>query len=55
MLPDRLVSEYDTEIEQLRAELVTVEDRGSDHRAHEIRAKIRDLQYERDLIPRQGK
>ena len=54
MTPDRLMSEYDEEIAALRAELVTVEDfEHADARSKAIRSRIRDLIFERDLLPRQ--
>lgn len=53
MAPDALISEINEEIEQLRHELVDVEDHDahSQARSQAIRARIRDLEFERDLIP----
>lgn len=53
---DRLLHEYDEEIELLRRELCHVEDCGhsvpAQRRALAIRSRIRDLEFERDLLPR---
>lgn len=55
---DRLMHEYDEEIELLRVELVRVEALNGcvEHvaaRGAAIRSRIRDLEFERDLLPTQ--
>lgn len=54
----RLAITYDAEIEELRAELVRVEDFTRDpevayRKSQRIRRQIRALRFERDLIPEQ--
>lgn len=51
---DRLMHEINEEIDALRAELIRVEDFAySEMRSKAIRRRIRDLIFERDLLPRQ--